>query len=93
MWKLLVKCLLFARDTIELPLERGNTFENCLKYGSSNSGVTELLTYCLDMLKNRVGVMKIDTRKTFIAHIITGLIERTTDAKLMKALCKVSTFR
>lgn len=53
-------------------------------------GVTELLTYCLDMLKNRVGVMKIDTRKTFISGIITGLIERTTDAKLMKALCKVS---
>ncbi|XP_065219244.1 transformation/transcription domain-associated protein isoform X2 [Planococcus citri] len=52
-------------------------------------GVTELLTYCLDMLKNRVGVMKIDTRKTFIATIITGLIERTTDAKLMKALCKL----
>lgn len=42
------------------------------------------------MLKNRIGVMKIDTRKTFIAIIITGLIERTTDAKLMKALCKVS---
>lgn len=41
------------------------------------------------MLKNRVGVMKIDTRKTFIAVIITGLIERTNDAKLMKALCKV----
>ncbi|XKL66766.1 hypothetical protein PGB90_010186 [Kerria lacca] len=52
-------------------------------------GVTELLTYCLDMLKNRIGVMKIDTRKTFIAIIITGLIERTTDAKLMKALCKL----
>ena len=53
-------------------------------------GVTELLTYCLDMLKNRVGVMKIDTRKVFIGNIITGLIERTGDAKLMKALCKVS---
>lgn len=34
--------------------------------------------------------MKIEIRKMFIATIITGLIERTTDAKLMKALCKVS---
>ena len=36
----------------------------------------------LDLLKARVSVMPVDTRKTFIGTVLVGLIEKTTDAKV-----------
>lgn len=33
--------------------------------------------------------MTVDTRKTFIGTILVGLIEKTQDIKVMKAICKV----
>lgn len=33
--------------------------------------------------------MTVDTRKTFIGAILVGLIEKTQDIKVMKAICKV----
>lgn len=49
----------------------------------------ELLILSLELVKNRVGVMTVDTRKTFIGTILVGLIEKTQDIKVMKAICKV----
>jgi transformation/transcription domain-associated protein len=50
---------------------------------------TELLILGLDMVKNRVGVMSPDMRKGFIGTILVGLIEKTQDAKVMKAITKM----
>lgn len=36
----------------------------------------------LDLLKARVCVMPVETRKTFIGTVLVGLIEKTTDAKV-----------
>ena len=53
-------------------------------------------------MKNRVVVMSIEMRKSFIGQILVGLIEKTPDSKVMKAITKmvedwvktkVSTFR
>ncbi|KAJ8314001.1 hypothetical protein KUTeg_008562 [Tegillarca granosa] len=50
---------------------------------------SELLILSLDLVKNRVGVMSIEMRKSFIGQILVGLIEKTTDSKVMKAITKM----
>lgn len=41
------------------------------------------------MVKNRVGVMSLEMRKGFIGTILVGLIEKTPDNKVMKAITKM----
>ena len=47
------------------------------------------LNLSLDLVKNRVGVMSLEIRKSFIGQILVGLIERTSDPKVMKAITKM----
>ncbi|XP_050675423.1 transcription-associated protein 1 [Leptidea sinapis] len=49
----------------------------------------DLLILALDLLKARVSVMSLETRKTFIGTILVGLIEKTNDAKVMKAITRM----
>lgn len=55
------------------------------------SVISELLIFSLDLVKTRVVVMSVEMRKTFIGAILVGLIEKTQDIKVMKAITKVST--
>ncbi|XP_067013941.2 transformation/transcription domain-associated protein [Anabrus simplex] len=55
---------------------------------SSSTGV-DLLILSLDLVKNRVVVMGADMRKTFIGNILVGLIEKTPEIKIMKAIAKM----
>ena len=50
---------------------------------------SELLILSLDLVKNRVVVMSIEMRKSFIGQILVGLIEKTQDNKVMKAITKM----
>jgi len=50
---------------------------------------SELLILSLDLIKNRVGAMTLDMRKAFIGTILVGLIDKTQDAKVMKAIMKM----
>nr|XP_018903777.1 PREDICTED: transformation/transcription domain-associated protein isoform X3 [Bemisia tabaci] len=52
-------------------------------------GTNELLILCLDLVKNRVGGMSGETRKTFLFTIIIGLIEKTSDIKIMRTILKI----
>lgn len=54
----------------------------------ANAMLNELLILCLDLIKNRVHKM-MDMRKIFVNTLLVGLIERTNDAKVMKAICKM----
>jgi transformation/transcription domain-associated protein len=57
---------------------------------SHNSEVTlELLIVSLDLVKNRVIVMGVDLRKMFIGTILVGLIEKSTEPKVIKAIIKM----
>ncbi|XP_055697058.1 transcription-associated protein 1 isoform X2 [Phlebotomus papatasi] len=49
----------------------------------------ELLILSLDLVKNRVVVMGVEMRKVFIGNILVGLIEKSTDVKVMKAIVKM----
>ena len=56
------------------------------------NGVTltlELLLLSLDLVKNRVVVMGVDLRKMFIGTILVGLIEKSTEPKVIKAIIKM----
>eukprot|EP00094_Tigriopus_californicus_P003836 TCALIF_03692-PA protein Name:"Similar to TRRAP Transformation/transcription domain-associated protein (Homo sapiens)" AED:0.01 eAED:0.01 QI:3/1/1/1/1/1/3/160/3083 len=53
------------------------------------AAASELLILSLDLVKNRVAVMGIDMRKSFIGQILVGLIERSPDVKVMKAITKM----
>ncbi|XP_033761645.1 transformation/transcription domain-associated protein-like [Pecten maximus] len=55
----------------------------------SSPVASELMILSLDLVKNRVGVMSLEMRKSFIGQILVGLIEKTTDAKVMKAITKM----
>lgn len=50
---------------------------------------TELLILSLDLVKNRIGVMGQEMRKAFIQTILVGLIEKSNDSKVMKAITKM----
>ncbi|XP_044007561.1 transformation/transcription domain-associated protein isoform X2 [Aphidius gifuensis] len=49
----------------------------------------ELLILSLDLVKNRVVVMGVEMRKSFIGTILVGLIEKTQDIKVMKAITRM----
>ncbi|XP_033222256.1 transformation/transcription domain-associated protein [Belonocnema kinseyi] len=55
----------------------------------TNQVGSELLILSLDLVKNRVGVMGVDMRRSFIGPILVGLIEKTQDVKVMKAITKM----
>ncbi|PNF39458.1 hypothetical protein B7P43_G11093, partial [Cryptotermes secundus] len=50
---------------------------------------SELLVLSLDLVKSRVVVMGAEMRKIFIGTILVGLIEKSPDVKIMKAITKM----
>lgn len=56
---------------------------------SSNSIALELLILSLDLVKNRVVVMGVEIRKLFIGGILVGLIEKSNEIKVMRAIVKI----
>ncbi|KAF5284945.1 hypothetical protein FQA39_LY16900 [Lamprigera yunnana] len=55
----------------------------------SCSMTSELLILSLDLVKTRVVVLGVEMRKTYIGSILVGLIEKTSDIKIMKAITKM----
>ncbi|XP_053690427.1 transcription-associated protein 1 [Sabethes cyaneus] len=58
---------------------------------ANNAGsiALELLVVSLDLVKNRVVVMSVEMRKMFIGGILVGLIEKSNDVKVIKAIVKM----
>ncbi|XP_065334181.1 transformation/transcription domain-associated protein isoform X2 [Cloeon dipterum] len=57
--------------------------------GDSSPVANEMLIVSLDLLKGRVGVMGQEMRKNFIGTILSSLIEKSNDSKVMKAIIKM----
>ncbi|KAI8515281.1 hypothetical protein Bbelb_060940, partial [Branchiostoma belcheri] len=49
----------------------------------------DLIILSLDLIKTRVAVMSAEMRKNFIQVILTQLIERSPDAKILKAITRI----
>ncbi|XP_019648042.1 PREDICTED: transformation/transcription domain-associated protein-like [Branchiostoma belcheri] len=50
---------------------------------------SDLIILSLDLIKTRVAVMSAEMRKNFIQVILTQLIERSPDAKILKAITRI----
>ncbi|XP_030629397.1 transformation/transcription domain-associated protein [Chanos chanos] len=50
---------------------------------------SELVMLSLDLVKTRLSVMSIEMRKNFIQVILTSLIEKSPDAKILRAVVKI----
>ncbi len=50
---------------------------------------TDLLIQSLELVKNRVGVMSVEMRKMFIQSILTTLIDKSTDLKLVRYIVQI----
>ena len=48
-----------------------------------------MLILSLDLVKNRVGIMAPDMRKGFIGGILVGLIEKSPDVKIIRAITRM----
>ena len=55
----------------------------------NTAAASELLILSLDLVKNRIAVMGSDMRKSFVGTILVGLIEKSPDVKVMKAITKM----
>lgn len=55
----------------------------------SLAGTSELVMLSLDLVKTRLAVMSMEMRKNFIQAILTSLIEKSTDAKILRAVVKI----
>uniref|UniRef100_A0AAR5Q8F1 FAT domain-containing protein n=1 Tax=Dendroctonus ponderosae TaxID=77166 RepID=A0AAR5Q8F1_DENPD len=53
------------------------------------SRTVDVLILCLDLVKNRTEVMSLEMRKSFIGSILVGLMEKTQNVKVMKAVTKM----
>ncbi|KAI1895994.1 hypothetical protein AGOR_G00090240 [Albula goreensis] len=50
---------------------------------------SELVMLSLDLVKTRLSVMNMEMRKNFIQSILTSLIEKSPDAKILRAVVKI----
>lgn len=56
---------------------------------NSSEITLEMLIVALDLVKNRVGVMTVEMRKQFIGTILVGLIEKSSEPKVIKTIIKM----
>ncbi|OXB82719.1 UNVERIFIED_CONTAM: hypothetical protein H355_000417 [Colinus virginianus] len=56
---------------------------------TNTAGTSELVMLSLDLVKTRLAVMSMEMRKNFIQAILTSLIEKSTDAKILRAVVKI----
>uniref|UniRef100_A0AAZ3QA51 Transformation/transcription domain-associated protein n=1 Tax=Oncorhynchus tshawytscha TaxID=74940 RepID=A0AAZ3QA51_ONCTS len=57
--------------------------------GPTEAMTSELVMLSLDLVKSRLSVMSIEMRKNFIQVILTSLIEKSPDAKILRAIVKI----
>ncbi|KAK1343257.1 hypothetical protein QTO34_016035 [Cnephaeus nilssonii] len=55
----------------------------------ATSGTSELVMLSLELVKTRLAVMSLEMRKNFIQAILTSLIEKSLDAKILRAVVKI----
>lgn len=55
----------------------------------TRAGTSELVMLSLELVKTRLAVMSMEMRKNFIQAILTSLIEKSPDAKILRAVVKI----
>ncbi|XP_064806542.1 transformation/transcription domain-associated protein isoform X2 [Oncorhynchus masou masou] len=68
---------------------RGSESGSLITAAASETVTSELVMLSLDLVKSRLSVMSIEMRKNFIQVILTSLIEKSPDAKILRAIVKI----
>lgn len=55
----------------------------------ARAGTSELVMLSLELVKTRLAVMSVEMRKNFVQAILTSLIEKSPDAKILRAVVKI----
>ncbi|KAJ7305883.1 hypothetical protein JRQ81_010249, partial [Phrynocephalus forsythii] len=56
---------------------------------ANTAGTSELVMLSLDLVKTRLAVMSMEMRKNFVQAILTSLIEKSNDTKILRAVVKI----
>lgn len=71
------------------PKEQVVFHDGRLKQHSVFAVTSELVMLSLDLVKTRLSVMSMEMRKNFIQVILTSLIEKSPDPKILRAVVKI----
>lgn len=74
------------------PLFLGSLSQSCVLLSTCLSVLivtSELVMLSLDLVKTRLSVMSMEMRKNFIQVILTSLIEKSPDPKILRAVVKI----
>lgn len=71
------------------PKEQVVFHDDRLKQQSVFAVTSELVMLSLDLVKTRLSVMSMEMRKNFIQVILTSLIEKSPDPKILRAVVKI----
>ncbi|XP_033220023.1 transformation/transcription domain-associated protein-like [Belonocnema kinseyi] len=75
---------LFMKVVYKITVIHTNSRQNQI-----DSTGSDLLILSLNLLKNKIGVMDVEDRKTFVNTILVALIGRSQDLKVMKAIVTI----
>uniref|UniRef100_A0A8D2JJ48 Transformation/transcription domain associated protein n=1 Tax=Varanus komodoensis TaxID=61221 RepID=A0A8D2JJ48_VARKO len=79
----------FMRSLQKMVREHLNQQSQAVTAEVNTAGTSELVMLSLDLVKTRLAVMSMEMRKNFIQAILTSLIEKSNDAKILRAVVKI----
>ncbi|KAH0631953.1 hypothetical protein JD844_019873 [Phrynosoma platyrhinos] len=79
----------FMRSLQKMVREHLNQQSQAGTAEANTAGTSELVMLSLDLVKTRLAVMSMEMRKNFIQAILTSLIEKSNDAKILRAVVKI----
>nr|XP_020664456.1 transformation/transcription domain-associated protein [Pogona vitticeps] len=79
----------FMRSLQKMVREHLNQQSQAGTAEANTAGTSELVMLSLDLVKTRLAVMSMEMRKNFIQAILTSLIEKSNDTKILRAVVKI----
>ncbi|XP_025029317.1 transformation/transcription domain-associated protein, partial [Python bivittatus] len=79
----------FMRSLQKMVREHLNQQSQAGTVEANTAGTSELVMLSLDLVKTRLAMMSMEMRKNFIQAILTSLIEKSNDAKILRAVVKI----
>ncbi|XP_015681343.1 transformation/transcription domain-associated protein, partial [Protobothrops mucrosquamatus] len=79
----------FMRSLQKMVREHLNQQAQAGTVEANTAGTSELVMLSLDLVKTRLAMMSMEMRKNFIQGILTSLIEKSSDAKILRAVVKI----
>ncbi len=79
-----------VREHLHFPGSMASVSANTGSQDSNASLISEMIVISLDLLKSRVPVLSPEIRTTFFATVLSNLIEKTKDSKVLRAVVRMA---